>query len=124
VNEALAYLAGVIALVWGVMHIMPTRNVVAGYGPLSEVNRLVLTMEWVAEGITYIFMALLLALVTLRGGARNDITVAVYGITAAMFVVMAVWTQLTGARSSVIFFKICPFVLSAAAILLVAAIAL
>ena len=27
-------------LVWGVAHIVPTRNVVAGFGPLSEDNRI------------------------------------------------------------------------------------
>jgi hypothetical protein len=81
-------------------------------------------MEWVAEGITYIFLGGLAALVMIYGGAKNDVRAIVYVVSAAMLVVMAVWTQLTGARTPVVFFKICPFVLATAAILLVASIVL
>jgi hypothetical protein len=121
-NEALAYAAGLIAVGWGIAHLMPTGKVVAGYEPLSRDNRLVLTMEWAAEGVTLIFLGLLAVLVTARGGAANDVTISVYAAVAAMLVTMALLTALTGARTSVIFFRICPLVKTTAAILLVAAI--
>jgi hypothetical protein len=123
-SAAFAYLAAIIVVGWGIAHIMPTRSVVAGYGPLSQDNRLVLTMEWVAEGMTLIFLGLLTTVVTARGSSGNDVLIAVYAITAAMLVAMAAWTGATGARTSVVFFKLCPVVKTIAAILLVAAIAL
>jgi hypothetical protein len=79
-------------------------------------------MEWAAEGMTLIFLGVLAAAVTARGGATNVVTQTVYGLTAGMLVAMAAWTALTGARSSVVFFKVCPIVKTTAAALLVAAI--
>jgi hypothetical protein len=122
-NAAFADLAGIIVNARGVAHIMPTRKVVAGFGPLSNDNRLAVIIEWVAEGMTLIFPGLLAALVTIRGGARNDVAVSGWAITAGMLVAMAAWTVLTGARGSAIFFKLRPIVKTTAAILLVAVIA-
>jgi hypothetical protein len=51
VSDILACAAGVVALAWGVAHLMPTRRVVAGYEPLTADNRQILTMEWVAERV-------------------------------------------------------------------------
>ena len=53
---ALLYLGATILIVWGIAHIIPTRNVVAGFGPLSEDNRINITMEWVAEGLALAFV--------------------------------------------------------------------
>jgi hypothetical protein len=50
--DILACAAGGIAFAWRVAHLMPTRWVVAGYELLSADSRLILTMEWVAEGLT------------------------------------------------------------------------
>jgi hypothetical protein len=57
----LIYLGAAILFVWGVAHIIPTRNVVAGFGPLSEDNRINITMEWVAEGLALAFVGGLVA---------------------------------------------------------------
>jgi hypothetical protein len=55
-GEALAYLAAGVTAAWGVAHIMPTGRVVAGFGSLSRDNRLILTMDWVAEGFTLVLL--------------------------------------------------------------------
>jgi hypothetical protein len=57
----LIYLGAAILFVWGVAHILPTRNVVAGFGPLSEDNRINITMKWVAEGLALAFVGGLVA---------------------------------------------------------------
>ena len=54
--NVLLYLGAAILFVWGVAHIVPIRNVVAGFGPLSEDNRINITMEWVAEGLALAFV--------------------------------------------------------------------
>jgi hypothetical protein len=121
---ALAYLAAGVSAAWGVAHIMPTGRVVAGFGSLSKDNRLILTMDWVAEGFTLVLLGVLVAVVTMRGGAADPVTQAVYAVAAGALLVFAVSTASTAARGSVIFCKICPVVKSLAAALLLAAIAL
>jgi hypothetical protein len=124
-GEALAYLAAGVTAAWGVAHIMPTGRVVAGFGNLSKDNRLILTMDWVAEGFTLVLLGVLVAVVTMRGGSADPVTQAVYAVAAGALLVFAVWTAATAARGWVIiFFKICPVVKSLAAALLTAAIAL
>lgn len=120
----LAYTAAALTGLWGIAHLIPTHNVVVGFGKLSKDNQLVLTQEWIAEGITLIFLGILTGLVTALGRVTNPVVAAVYGLAAAMLLVMAALTALTGARGSVVFFKICPLVKTAAAVLLLASIAL
>lgn len=120
----LASLAAAITTVWGIAHLIPTRNVVAGFGTLSKDNRLVITQEWIAEGITLTFLGGLIGLVTAVDSVSNPAVTAVYGLAAGMLLVMAVLTAVTGARGSVVFFKICPVVKTVAAVLLLASIVL
>ena len=70
-GEALAYLPAGVTAAWGVAHIMPTGRVVAGFGNLSTDNRLILTMDWVAEGFRLVLLGVLVAVVTMRGGRRT-----------------------------------------------------
>ena len=104
---------------WGVSHIVPTPGVVEGFGPITEENRLLITMEWVAEGLTLCFIGALVLYVTLRAGPANPVSVMVYRASAVMLLVMAVWTGVTGARTSIIPIKICPIVKTAVAILFI-----
>jgi len=46
--NAMLYAGSIIILVWGVAHIVPTKSVVKGFGPTSEENRRIITMEWIA----------------------------------------------------------------------------
>lgn len=113
------YAGSAIAALWGVAHIVPTRNVLAGFEPLSRDNRLVLKMEWVAEGLTLVFLGVLGFLVTVLAGPTGAGAVVVYRAAAGMLLVMAAWTAVTGARTAVVFFKICPLVKSVVAVLFV-----
>ena len=123
-STLLAALAAAITTVWGIAHLIPTRNVVAGFGTLSKDNRLVITQEWIAEGISLMFLGGLIGLVTAVDRVSNPAVTAVYGLAAGMLLVMAVLTAVTGARGPVVFFKICPVVKTVAAILLLAIIVL
>ena len=122
--EALAYTGAALTAAWGIAHLVPTRKVVSGFGTVSEDSRLIITMEWVAEGLALLFLGALVALVTLRGSPSYPVTVGVYGLTAGMLVAMATLTAATAARGTVVFFKICPVVKITAALLLVLSIAL
>ena len=115
-SKILLYVGSIVIILWGVAHIVPTKSVVEGFGSITQENQLIITMEWVAEGLTICFIGLLVLYVTLRVGPDNPVSVIVYRAAALMLLVMAVWTGLTGARTSIIPIKICPIVKTAVAI--------
>jgi len=78
------YVASVIIFVWGVAHIIPTKNVVRGFGQLSNDNRRIIIMEWVGEGLALCFIGLLATLVTLLGGTENPVSKMVLWACALM----------------------------------------
>jgi hypothetical protein len=119
-TSLLAYLAAAITGLWGVAHAVPTAQVVAGFGPIGADNRRVLVQEWLAEAVTMWGLAALVVVVTATGSGTGVADWA-YRVCAGILLVLAVLTGLTGARTPVVWFKICPALLSASAGLLVAA---
>jgi len=109
-NEVLLYTGSAVSIVWGIAHLAPTKPVVKGFGDISADNRRIITMEWLAEGFTLIFIGLLVLLITALYDHSNAISILVYRVSAGMLLVMAALTALTGARTKIIPIKICPFV--------------
>ena len=121
VSATMAYLsAGVVAL-WGVAHVLPTARVVKGFNDTTRDNRLVVTQEWIAEALAMWFVAAVVVLVTAVGGSHEALTNWVYRASAVMLVALGALTAVTGARTPVVFFKLCPVLLGATAALLLAA---
>lgn len=123
-SETLALAAAATVFLWGVSHIIPTREVVAGFGDISDDNRRVITMEWVAEGLSFIFVAALVVAVTWSGKTPEAAEDVVYRVSTAFLIVIGAWTAMTGARTSgggAIWFKMCPVVMSVASGLLITA---
>lgn len=118
-SNVLPYLGAAVLFIWGMAHIIPTRNVVAGFGPLSEDNRINITMEWVAEGLALAFVGALVAVVTTAGGTNDVMRTAVMWAIVAFCVVMGAWTFLIGRRSSILPIRLCPLVMALAAGLLI-----
>lgn len=116
-NDILIYIGSVVIIIWGIAHIVPTKSVIAGFGPVSQDNKRIITMEWIAEGLTLCFIGLLAIFITATGGSQNPVSRNVYRASALMLIVMAVLTGVTGARTSVIPIKICPAVKTVVAIL-------
>jgi len=116
-NEALIYIGSGIIMIWGIAHIIPTKAIVKGFGAISGDNKKVLAMEVIAEGLTLIFLGMLPLLVTAIGDSQSYTAHIVYLAVAVMLLVMAVVTLVTGARTPAIWYKICPAVKTAAAIL-------
>lgn len=120
-DEVLAYLAAGLVGLWGVSHAIPTRQVVAGFEPITRDNRLVITQEWLAEAFTMWGLATAVVVTTAVGGAHSDVTVWLYRVIAGLLVAIAALTALTGARTPVVWFKVCPVLLTTSAALLVVA---
>jgi hypothetical protein len=109
-SQTLLYIGSGIIILWGIAHIVPAGSVVKGFGPISQDNRRIITMEWVSEGLTLCFIGLLVLLIAIFGQEGNSVSNIVYRAAGVMLLVMAVWTLVTGARTSIIPIKICPAV--------------
>lgn len=118
------YIGSAIIILWGIAHIVPTKSIVSGFGTLSMDNTRILTMEWVAEGLTLIFLGALVLLTTLIIGTGNPTANVVNLSAAGMLFVMAIWSAFTGARTSVLPMKACRFVKSIVALLFILAVVL
>ena len=119
-GNILLYIGSAVIIIWGIAHIIPAKSVVNGFGSISQDNRRIITMEWVAEGLTLCFIGLLVLIVTLLVQSGSQVSDIVYRISAAMLLVMAVWTLTTGARTSILPIKICPAVKTIVAVLFLA----
>jgi hypothetical protein len=117
VADALVYLAGAVLIAWGTAHIA-NRPVEDSFGDIGIDSRRILTMEWIAEGITHVAIGLLAVLVAAVEGSDGNTAQLVYRFLAAVLVAFAAQTAATGARTPVIWFKLCPFTLGSAAALL------
>ena len=117
VGTTMLYCGAIVIILWGIAHIAPTKLVVKWFGKISEDKGRIIAMEWVAEGLTLCFIGLLVLLITIFGGTSNPVSLIVYRTSAAMLIVMAGLTTLTGARTSIVPIKMCPFVKAAVAIL-------
>lgn len=120
-ETVLAYVAAGLVAAWGVAHAIPTRQVVAGFEPITADNRRVIVQEWLAEAFTMWGIAATIVAVTAAAGAGSSAAGWVYRSLSALLVALAVLTASTGARTPVVWFKICPVLLGSCAILLLIA---
>ncbi len=119
--DSLAYVAGGLVGLWGVAHVVPTGRVLAGFEPIGADNRRVVLQEWLAEASTMWGVATLVLTVTATEGSGAESVRWMYRLIAGLLAALAVLTGLTGARTAVIWFKICPVVLGVSAVLLAVA---
>ena len=115
----LAYVAAAVVATWGLVHVIPTRRVVASFGAISADSRWIITQEWLAEGFAMWGIAAFVIAAT--AGGSGDIRLWVYPVAAALLVAVGVLTAVTGARTPSVWFKVCLVVMAAGASLLLAA---
>lgn len=117
-SQTLLFVGAGLTFLWGVAHLFPTRNVVRDFGELTADNRRIITMEWITEGVALMFIGVLVALVTLVDRA-SPVSVAVYWATSGCLVVLAIVSAFTGARNAFLPFKLCPWIFSVSAAVIV-----
>jgi hypothetical protein len=118
-SEILVYIGSGVIILWGIAHIIPTGAIVKGFGDISSDNKKILAMEVIAEGLTLIFLGALPILVIVNGNPHSWDAGLVYLACGVMLLLMAFLTLLTGARTPTIWYKICPVVKTAVAILFI-----
>ena len=89
--------------------------------PITPDNRRIVQQEWLAEAFTMWGLAAVIIAATAAGSATSDTREWVYRAVSALLIALAALTAMTGARTAVIWFKICPALLTASAALLLIA---
>lgn len=110
VNDILLYGGAVIIAFWGLSHAAAIRGVQACFGPVSDDNMKIITMEWLAEGLTLCFIGVLVILTRVFETDGGRLASVIYYACAGMLLVLAGLSALTGARTKVIPTRMCPFI--------------
>ncbi len=118
-DQVLLFLGAALTGMWGTSHLFPTKAVVNGFGPISTDNRNIITMEWIVEGISLIFIGVLVAAVTFIDHA-GPVSQAVFVVSALGLLVLAAVSLFTGFKVNFLPFKLCPFIFSVSALLILA----
>ena len=74
-------------------------------------------MEWIIEGLSLIFIGVLVATVTVIDPS-NVVSTAIYLISVIMLLLMALLSLFTGFKVSFLPFKLCPFIFTTSAVLI------
>ena len=113
----LLYLGAGLTILWGISHLIPTKNVVKDFGDISQDNRHIITMEWIIEGVSLIFIGVLVTVVTVIN-PNTLISNAVYIVSVIGLLVLAIVALFTGFKVKFLPFKLCPFILTISAVLI------
>lgn len=119
-GSILLYIGAGVAALWGIAHLIPTGAVVRGFGDISADNRQLITMEWIAEGVSLIFIGAVVLLAAAFGGPENAATRAVVWTASAASLAIAAVALFTGAKTSIVPVKLCPVVMAVCAALFAA----
>ena len=117
VNLVLLHLGAGLTVIWGVAHLVPTRSVVAGFGDISIDNKHIIEMEWITEGVALVFIGVLVATVTLID-PLSTVSRAVYLVSAIGIIVLSLVSLFTGFKVRFVPFRLCPFIFSLSAVLI------
>ncbi len=111
-RNVLLYIGGMLNIIWGIAHLFPTNNIVKGFGDITLDNKLIIRMEWINEGLTLIFIGLLVIIVTFLTKVRTKPIKMVYLLSFLMLLAMSILSLLTGFKIDYLPFKLCPVIFS------------
>lgn len=116
-DQILLYIGALLVVLWGISHLFPTKSVVNGFGDISLDNRRIITMEWIIEGVSIIFIGLLVAIVTYIDHT-NAISRVVYWLAFGMLNALSLVSFFTGFKVSFLPYKLCPVIFTGSSILI------
>ncbi len=115
--EILIYTGAALPFVWGIAHLFPTKSVIKGFGEISPDNRNIIAMEWITEGITLMFVSLLVGMATAME-PKSIVSSMVYLSSSGFLIVLAVISVFTGFKIRFLPFRLCPIVFTSSAALI------
>ncbi len=98
VDDYIFLAGGIIAAVWGLAHLLPTRALRKIFG--GDKNKPRPTISWVAEGLALILISAVVCLTVTTAGTENDATRTVTWSAAAALFTFAILNLITGVRAS------------------------
>ena len=116
-DQIFLFLGALIPILWGVPHLKATRAVVKGFGEISPDNQHVITMEWIVEGVSLIFIGGFVAAVTFVD-PTHIVSKVVYWISAGELGVLTIVSLFTGFKINFLPYKLCPYLFTLSAILI------
>lgn len=117
-RKRVIFAGGLITILWGIAHLFPTASVVKGFGDISVDNIRIITMEWINEGITLIFIGLLVIIVSILNKNNNVIAKSVYVLSFIMLLAMSVLSIFTGFKIIFLPFRLCPLIFMTSGLLI------
>ena len=106
----LRVVGSVVLLLWGLIHLVPIRSILHGFGRIPTESRRIFIMTWVNEGLSLCFVGALVGLITYYGilgrAFENTLVLAASGYLLATAAV----SLFTGARNPSVWLKLCPVV--------------
>ena len=111
------FLSGALTIIWGIAHLFPTKNVVKSFGDISTDNKRIITMEWIIEGISLIFIGVLTILIAITDSPSN-LSRYIYMTIIVMLVTLSIVSFFTGFRVKFLPYKLCPVIFLTSAILI------
>lgn len=116
-KKTLLYIAAILPLLWGISHLFPTANVVEGFGNISHDNKMIITMEWIIEGVALIFIGMLIIIIT-KTDTESKLAKNIYLSIIFTLFTLTIVSIFTGFRIDFVPFRLCPFIFSTSAILI------
>ena len=117
IDTILLYLGAFLPFFWGIARLFPTKSTVSEFGDISLDNRRIITMEWIVEGVSLIFVGIVVAVVTYLDRA-STISTAIYWIAFVMLNTLSIVSLFTGFKVSFLPFKLCPVIFSTSSLLI------
>ncbi len=117
-NLILLYIGSVLPVIWGIAHLFPTKNVVKGFGDISEDNKHIITMEWIIEGAALIFIGAVIFAAALIDHT-NVISKTIYTLSFLMLNMLSIISLFTGFKVNFLPFKLCPVIFTGSSILVI-----
>jgi hypothetical protein len=117
-KKKLLYIAGALSFLWGVAHLFATAGVVKDFGNISQDNKLIITMEWIVEGVALFFLGLLTIIVT-KTDSESKLAKNVYSSIIVALFSLAIVSLFTGFQIDFLPFRLCPLIFSTSAILII-----
>ncbi len=118
-GHILIIIGAAITIIWGVAHLFPTKSVVKGFGAISTDNKNIIAMEWIVEGVSLIFIGIVVLGVSFIDAA-SDTAAFVFLASTGILIVLAVVSLFTGFKVNFLPYKICPVLFTTSAILILA----
>ncbi len=120
-NQTYLFISSGLLIFWGIAHLFPTRSVIGGFGNISADNRRIITMEWINEGITLMFIGATVLLVSVVD-YTSKISVLILWADFFVLNVLSLVSLCMGFRIKYVPFRLCPVIFTASSVLILAGI--